>query len=166
MAYFDLRFAMLFILNILKSQGSNPWDWDPFDTINNNLTWIKFWIICILFLVFSFISIQVPLSPASPTRAAGYVRIQVTHFSPPLMVSFLALLLLPEMLFWYIYPTIMLLFSCTTCVSNVLKNIILSLRAILSAIPYFNVVIAATYTNEESEDDIERGIDEANLEEE
>lgn len=56
----DLRHALLFAINILKSQVGSTWDWEPFDTIGHP-TWSKSSTLAILLLIFPFTCIQVPL---------------------------------------------------------------------------------------------------------
>ncbi|KAG8375282.1 hypothetical protein BUALT_Bualt10G0084200 [Buddleja alternifolia] len=68
MSYFDLRFVFLLVINIVKSQTAMPWEWDPFNVVRD-LTWTKFWLLTILFLIFSFVSILIPL--ASPNTTMG-----------------------------------------------------------------------------------------------
>ncbi|KAL0324063.1 UNVERIFIED_CONTAM: hypothetical protein Scaly_2373400 [Sesamum calycinum] len=67
MSHFDLRFGILVMINILKSQTAKPWEWDPFD-VGSDITWIKFWLLAIFLFIFSFVSIGIPLTTVLPNN--------------------------------------------------------------------------------------------------
>ncbi|KAK4435634.1 hypothetical protein Salat_0726900 [Sesamum alatum] len=122
-----------------------PMEWDPFQVVVN-FTWSKFCVVVVFFFVFSFVSIEIPLAPPDNTRYI--ITVQVTKFSPTLGVSFLALLFMSQVFFWYTYPVILLCFMCSTCISNLFRNFVFWLQAMLAAVPNFNVFIIAIDTVE------------------
>ncbi|CAK9152284.1 unnamed protein product [Ilex paraguariensis] len=163
MTYFDLRYALPYVINILKSQVAMPWDWDSFD-IMGHLTWVKFSFVFILFITFSSISIGLPL-----TCPVGYIRVQRQDFSAMFTVSFLVSLLCPQVLFWSIYPIILLLFACSSCLLNIFRSLLSCIREFLSTVPDLNIFITATNTdvaNPEAQqvNQGDMGIDEADVE--
>ncbi|KAL0312293.1 UNVERIFIED_CONTAM: hypothetical protein Sradi_5628600 [Sesamum radiatum] len=164
MSHFDLRFAILIVINILKSQTAKPWEWDPFD-VGSDLTWIKFWLLTILLFIFSFVSIGIPLVvPPNDTR---YIQVQTKRFSPSLLACFLASLFFPQLLFWYVYPIILLFFLSYTCICNVSRSFIYWAQAVLSLVPDLNILITTTSTVEADEElhEGEEELERANLEE-
>ena len=86
----DLRHALLFAINILKSQVGSAWDWEPFDTIGHP-TWIKSFTLAILLLIFPFTCIQVPLR-----LATGHIIVRFGKFDPCLTVLLLASIMFPS----------------------------------------------------------------------
>ena len=72
----DLRHALLFAINILKSQVGSAWDWEPFDTIRHP-TWIKSFTLAVLLLIFPFTCIQVPLR-----LNTGHIIVRFGKFDP------------------------------------------------------------------------------------
>ncbi|CAI9775649.1 unnamed protein product [Fraxinus pennsylvanica] len=151
MSYFDLRYAALPVVNILKSYTAMTWEWDPFGIVIGNFTWIKFWLLTSFFFLFSFISIEIPLTPQVDM---GYIRIQLKNYSVSLLVCFLASLFFPQDIFWCIYPTILLLSFCTARISSMWRSFKLSVQLLLPTIPVLNISMTTT-TNIDEEPDIE-----------
>ena len=141
---FDIRYVIILVINIIKSQTSMPWDWDPFD-LNGYFTWTKFWILSTLFLIFSFTSIRIPLT--CPLHI-WHVQVKVGDISTTLVVLFVTSLLLPQILFWCAYPFIVLLSLCFSWVSNLFRNFMLWARDTLSTVPDLNIFITSMETNE------------------
>ena len=142
MSSFDIRYVVILVVNIIKSQTSMPWDWDPFD-LNAHLTWTKFWILSTLFLIFSFTSIRIPLT--CPLHI-WHIKVRLGEYSATLVVLFVTSLLLPQLLFWYAYPIIMLLSLYFSWVSNLFGSFVRWVRDNLS-VPDLNIFITATDTN-------------------
>ncbi|KAG8382003.1 hypothetical protein BUALT_Bualt05G0031300 [Buddleja alternifolia] len=138
MAHFDLRYVLLIVINIVKSAITK---WDPFDVLGD-LTWTKFWFVTILLFIFSFLSIRVPIDPQNSTIL--YINVQLQNFSSSLAASFLASLFSPQILFWYIYPVILVLFSFSTCISSMLNNFVVWMQIVLSNVPGVNLFITTT----------------------
>ncbi|CAI9775653.1 unnamed protein product [Fraxinus pennsylvanica] len=151
MSYFDLRHAALLVVNVLKSYTAMPWEWDPFGIIIGNFTWIKFWLLASFFFVFSFISIEIPLIPQVDM---GYIRIQVKNYTVSLLVCSLGSLFFPQDIFWCIYPTVLLLSSCTPRISSMWRSFKLSVQLLLPTIPVLNIFMTTT-TNIDEEPDLE-----------
>ncbi|CAI9775651.1 unnamed protein product [Fraxinus pennsylvanica] len=151
MSYFDLRYAALLVVNILKSYKAMPWEWDPFGIVIGNFTWIKIWLLASFVFVFSFSSIEIPLTPQVDM---GYIRIQVKNYTVSLLVCFLASLFFPQDIFWWIYPTVLLLSSCTPCISSMWRSFKLSVQLLLPMIPVLKIYMTTT-TNVDEEPDIE-----------
>lgn len=141
MSTFDIRYAIILAINIMKSQASIPWDWDPYELMSN-LTWSKFWLLFTLFLVFSFTSFKVPLTcPIDIWHVR--VRVRVGEFSTTLVVLMVTSLLLPQLLFWYTYPIIVLLFMCSSWVFKTFKSFLHWARAILVTVPDLNISLSS-----------------------
>lgn len=145
---FDLRFVFLLIINIVKSHTSIPWEWDPFDVVSD-LSWMKFWFLTILSFVFSFVSIVIPLNNIV------YIQVQVKNFSPTLLICFLASLFFPQLLFWYVYPIILLFFLCYACIFNMFTRFISWVQTIFSMLPDLNIFITATNREWHEEGEVE-----------
>ena len=145
--YIDYKHAILLAINMLKYGVGMPWDWDPFHTISD-LTSIKAFVLVILFVIVPFISVKVhvPLTthvaPASiTTNTSNVVLRRIKELSAPLAVTLMAAaVVLPQALFWYAYPTSILIPSCL-CVLNRFAN---WLHAVLVTIPVLDVVLSAT----------------------
>ncbi|KAL0330077.1 UNVERIFIED_CONTAM: hypothetical protein Sradi_4994400 [Sesamum radiatum] len=163
MSHFDLRFAILMMINILKSQTAKPWEWDPFD-VASELTWIKLSLLAIFLLIFSFISIGVPLTTVPPNNMR-YIQVQMKSFSASLLAGFLASLFFPQLLFWYVCPMIPLFFLCYAAISNVSRSFIYWAQATLSLAPDFNIWIATTNRVEAAIRELHDEDGEANVEE-
>ncbi|KAL0330960.1 UNVERIFIED_CONTAM: hypothetical protein Sangu_1641500 [Sesamum angustifolium] len=168
MSHFDLRFGILVMINILKSQTAKPWEWDPFD-VGSDITWIKFWLLAISLFIFSFVSFGIPLTTVPPNNAR-YIQVQMKSFSASLLACFLASLFFPQLLFWYVYPTILSFFLCYSCICNVSRSFVYWAQAILSLAPDFSIWITTTNRVDEAairelhgEDGVE--LEEPNLEE-
>ncbi|XAR70567.1 hypothetical protein NMG60_11027464 [Bertholletia excelsa] len=138
MSSFDIRYFVLIVINMAKSQASMPWDWDPF-VIIGDLTWMKFWLLFILSVIFSFFSVKVPL--ACPVNA-GYMYVRVGEFSCTLFVLLVASLLLPQVLFWYFFPIVLLVSLCSLWFSNMVKSFVDWAQASLSTLPDLNVFVS------------------------
>ncbi|KAL0393824.1 UNVERIFIED_CONTAM: hypothetical protein Slati_4348600 [Sesamum latifolium] len=141
-----------------------PWEWDPFD-VASDLTWIKFWILAIFLFIFSFISIAIPFTV--PPNNLRHIQVQMKSFSASLLACFLASLLFPQLLFWYVYPMILLFFLCYSCIFNIFRSFIYWDQAILSLAPDLNILITTTTTAETIGElcDREEELARANLEE-
>lgn len=143
MPSFDTRYAILLVVNIMKSQASVPWDWDPYELMGN-LTWSKFWFLFILVLIFSFTSIRVALT--CPIDI-WHIRVRLGEFSTTLVVLLVTSLLLPQLLFWYVYPTIVLLSLCSSRVFNAFKSFLHWGQAVLVTVPDLTVSVSAIEGN-------------------
>ncbi|GFZ00853.1 hypothetical protein Acr_14g0004880 [Actinidia rufa] len=140
---FDIRYVVILVINIIKSQTSMPWDWDPFD-LNGHFTWTKFWILSTLFLIFSFTSIRIPLT--CPLHI-WHVQVHLGEFSITLVVLFVTSLLFPQSLFWYVYPIITLHSLCFAWVSNLFGSFVHWARDNLSTVPSLNLFISSIETD-------------------
>lgn len=154
MSSLDLRYLLLLITNIIKSHIVTPCEWDAFD-VATNFTWIKFWLLTLLFFIFAFVSIGIPLHTSTDTNM-GYIRVQIKKFSASLTLSYLASIFIPQLLFWYLYPLILLLFSCSASISNLYWTSMFRLQAILATLPDFNLLLIAT-DNIHEEENLEEG---------
>ncbi|KAL1552644.1 hypothetical protein AAHA92_13415 [Salvia divinorum] len=144
----DVRFVILVAINVLKSHMAMPWEWDPFE-VTNDLTWIKFLLLTTLFFFFAFIAIEI-ISLTSPNNI-GFVKVQINSFSPTFSTCFLACLLLPQFLFWYVYPMILLSFWWYACVSSTFVSFLTWVGARVSEMPDLNIVIAAANAGPDDE---------------
>ncbi|KAI3453936.1 hypothetical protein Pfo_010599 [Paulownia fortunei] len=76
--------------------------------------------------------------------------VRVKNFYASIIISFLALLFLPQLLFWYFYPVILLSSLYSNYISILFKSFVLSLQVILSMTSGFNIYITATNTDDEA----------------
>ncbi|KAL1532316.1 hypothetical protein AAHA92_32342 [Salvia divinorum] len=139
----DLRFLLLVAMNILKSQ---PWEWDPFE-VTDHLTWTKFFLLVSLFFFFTFIAIEI--IPLTSPNIMGFVRVQINNSSPTFSTCFLACLLLPQFVFWYVYPVILVSFWWHACVSSAFTSFVAWAGALLSEMPDLSISIVAANTGDD-----------------
>ncbi|KAL7166970.1 hypothetical protein ACSBR2_037600 [Camellia fascicularis] len=143
MSSFDIRYAILLVINMVKSQASMPWDWNPFG-LDSHLNWSKFSLLVVLCTLFSFTSIRVPL--ACPLNL-WHIHVKFGEFSNTLVVLFVSSLVFPQLLFWYAYPIIISISLCSSWVFNMFKSFVQWAKATLSAVPDLNLFISATQTH-------------------
>ncbi|KAL4602294.1 hypothetical protein ACB092_10G042500 [Castanea dentata] len=139
MCQIDLMHTVLLAINILKSQVATPWDWDPYQTIGQP-TWIQASFLSLLFLVFPFTSIKLPISTQSATR---HILLRFGEFNTQLTVAFIGSILFPQALFWYFYPIIISVFIWYPW----LFNFLMWSHGVLTTIPVCNIIIRATVTS-------------------
>ncbi|XAR70565.1 hypothetical protein NMG60_11027460 [Bertholletia excelsa] len=133
----DLRYAVLIVINIVKSHVGAPWDWDPYNIILG-LTWSKFWLLSISILFFSFTSIALPLN--CPLNLS-YVSLRFKRFSTSLAILLVASLVFSQVHFWFVY-FIFLIFSQSyffDWLSYVLRGFIQWVQVSSSNIPDLNI---------------------------
>lgn len=146
----DMRFMIVVAINIVKSHVAMPWEWDPFE-VTNDLTWTKFLLLTSLFFFFTFIAIEI--IPLTSPNIMGFVKIQINKYSPTFSTSFLACVFLPQFLFWYVYPMILVSFWWYTCVSRAFASFVAWVGAVLSEMPDVNISIAAANADDDDDDD-------------
>ena len=109
--YLDLRSCIVVLINMVKSPRIS---WDLMITE----TWTNLFSFMLVLSVFSFISIEVPLTLTlfNSTRSFHALHIRLRFGNCPLSaaVSLMAKIILPYTVFWYVYPLILVLFSHTT----------------------------------------------------
>ncbi|KAA8525962.1 hypothetical protein F0562_007938 [Nyssa sinensis] len=93
-------------------------------------------------MLFSSTSISLPLTSQ---LNMGHIRVQVGGFSAIFVLLLVASVLTPETLFWYAYPIMILLSSCTAWLSNILKSFLQWVQTVLSMVPDLNIFISTTY---------------------
>ena len=143
MYHMDLRHTLIFAINMLKSQvGSSTWVWDPFNTIAHP-TSTKTFILSLLFLLFPFTCIKVPVACSVDT---GHIIVRLGKFDPYLTVSLVASIVFPQALFWYTYPIIILTSFWSSWLLYVLGCFLSWLQNVLTTIPVINIIISATVT--------------------
>ena len=142
MYYMDLRYPFLFAINILKSQVGSTLVWDPFNTIAHP-TSTKTFILFLLFLLFPFTCIKVPIACSVNT---GPITVRLGKFDPFLTVSLVASIVFPQALFWYAYPIIIMISFRYSWLLYVLGIFLRWLQNVLSSIPEINIMIRATVT--------------------
>ena len=120
----QFKVSVLCVINILKFQVG----------IMAYLSWMKVSWFLLFLLVFSFISIEVPLTPSVNP---WYIRLCLSgeYFSIPMAISLIASLIFPQTLSWYIVPMIMLLHFCYPWILNLL----VCLHAMASRVPGYNI---------------------------
>ena len=132
---FDARYFVIIAMNLLKLTTNKPWEWDPFD-IHNNLTWIKFSILLFFFFFFATTSIRV---------TDKHIFLHFRNVSIAFTISFVALIILPQVLFWYVYPFILFLAYCSQRLCKLMNDIKDWLKAILAAVPDVRIHITAEH---------------------
>ncbi|GMP95637.1 hypothetical protein CsSME_00044601 [Camellia sinensis var. sinensis] len=142
--YVDVRYLVPLGINMLKSHASWPWDWDPFNmlTIPN---WPKLGLFFFLFFLFPFAAVEVVVTCPSNAR---HIRFRLRNFSVTLVVTVASSLLLPQVVFWYAYPIIVLLCLWYAWLANVFVSFLCWVQAMLSTVPILNIMITTTCTNE------------------
>ncbi|KAD4179752.1 hypothetical protein E3N88_28343 [Mikania micrantha] len=133
MFHFDARYVLLIALNMIKLGTNRPWEWDPFDMFGN-LTWVKFSLVAILLLFFASTSVRLQ---------HRQVSLQCRDMSVTFTVSFVALILLPHVLFWYVYPLIPLFSWLSPPVSKLMNNFLDWLKDVLATFPDVRIHITA-----------------------
>ncbi|KAG8375286.1 hypothetical protein BUALT_Bualt10G0084600 [Buddleja alternifolia] len=163
-SYFDSRFVLLLVVNVFKSEVATPWKWDPFNLATTQISFFKWLILAAFSLSFSFIAIGIPYSRPH-NNSMRFIRVQIKEFSSCLTISFLASLFMPQILFWYYYPVILLFFLCYTRISNVFRSFVFWIEAV----PDVSIFITATTdTIQAANIEVEEGGEElegANIEE-
>lgn len=161
MSYFDLRLCVPVVINMVKSQGWGwgwDWDWDPFH-ITLHLTWINIPCFLLIMAGFSLISIEVPLTFFACSLHSVHVRLRIGSRSLSTAVSLMASLIFPRLLFWYIYPFILLAsFFPTARLLHVLRP----LQAVIPTNQVYDISIstAAARVNEpHAQQDLEAHIE-------
>ena len=136
----DLRHALLFAVDILKSQVGSAWDWEPFNTIGVP-TWSKSFTLAILLLIFPFTYKKVPLR-----LDTDHLIVRFGKFDPCLTILLVASIVFPQALFWYAYPIIIIISFCHSWILNVLGSSLFWLQKVLTTVPVINIIIRATVT--------------------
>lgn len=145
----DLRYVLVLVINIVKSHAAMPWEWDPFK-LSSDLSWIKLWLLVILLFFFSFVSVQIS---STSLKNLGFFKVRIRNLSPSFVACFMACVLLPQIIFWYVYPLILFMFSCYTRVSTALKSFVRWIQDILSHVPDLNILVTAEQLHEEEQFD-------------
>ena len=101
MRHFDLRFCIIVLINMAKSQiGGISWDL---------ITWTNLFCFLLILAAFSFVSIEVPLTLFTCSFRTLHIRLRFGSRPLSAAVSFMASLIFPQPLFWYVYPALLLL---------------------------------------------------------
>ena len=141
MSCFNLRLVFPCLINIYKIFNVEilAWEWDPYN-IMGDLSWMKVSGLLLLFLAFSFSSIEAVLTPSKNPR---FVRLCLSgqYFSISMALSLLASLIFPQEIFWVIIPLIILLSFCSP---PRILNLLICLHAAASRLPGCSILITAT----------------------
>ncbi|KAI3493572.1 hypothetical protein L1887_40773 [Cichorium endivia] len=132
---FDARYLLLIVMNLMKLATSRPWEWDPFDTFRN-LTWIKFCLLALFFFLFTSTTIRL---------SNKHVILQFRDVSAIFTVSFVALIVLPQVLFWYVYPLVPFLSICSHTLRKLMNDLMILLQDILATVPDVRIQITAQH---------------------
>lgn len=101
MRHFDLRFCIIVLINMAKSQiGGISWDL---------ITWTNLFCFLLILAAFSFVSNEVPLTLFTCSFRTLHIRLRFGNRPLSAAVSFMASLIFPQPLFWYVYPVLLLL---------------------------------------------------------
>ena len=156
MRYFDLRFCIIVLINMAKSQiGGISWDL---------ITWTNLFCFLLILAAFSFVSIEVPLTLFTCSFRTLHIRLRFGNRPLSAAVSFMASLIFPQPLFWYVYPVLLLLsfYPAARLVDHALR----SLQAVIPINQVYDVFISADVEvlNEEYPQQDERSSETQDLE--
>ncbi|KAK6783019.1 hypothetical protein RDI58_020815 [Solanum bulbocastanum] len=153
MRIYDLRYIILLLINIFKSTSS---DWDPFhlllhydsDPILFSFIILinKILLVVSFSFIFSIISIRIIHMTNYSNRPIS-IEIQFGTFSKCFSIFVIVTLLLPQVLFWYIFFIIILFSLLFMSCSNWISNLWEWTLHILSAIPVLTISIRAQLDN-------------------
>ena len=130
MRYFDLRFCIIVLINMAKSQiGGISWDL---------ITRTNFFCFLLILAAFSSVSIEIPLTLSTCSFRTLHIRLRFGNRPLSTAVSFMASLILPQPLFWYVYPAILLLSFYPTARDHALR----SLQVVLPINKVYNIFIS------------------------
>ena len=102
------------------------------------ITWINLFCFLLILAAFSFVSIEVPL-----TRSFHPLHIRLRFGNRPLFaaVSFMASLIFPQPLFWYVYPVLLLLNFYP--IARLVDHALGSVQAVIPINQVYDVFISA-----------------------
>lgn len=144
---FDIRYLILIIINILKSTLSIFDNWDPFHIFANHLnypTFMEFMYKLFFLLFFSFLFSIIRITIHYPITT---IHINSGYFNKSLYILCLASLLLPQMLFQYIFFITIILSSCSSWIFNICTSFCEWIMRIFATIPRFNIFINGEFDN-------------------
>ena len=146
MSHFDIRYTIPIFINCLKFiSEALPWDFDAFHVLDPNQTsWATISFLVFMLHFFSFTSITIFPTRRRPPNSA-IIRFQLETFSPHIAVSLFASLFLPQTLFWFLYPSFLILNH----------HLLGRVNVRLLALPSWDIRISSTLTYDHHEYDIE-----------
>ncbi|XAR54877.1 hypothetical protein NMG60_11030201 [Bertholletia excelsa] len=147
MYFVDVRYVIPLGINIVKSHVAWPWEWDAFDIVGEP-TWAKLWLYGFLLFLFPLVSVEILLT-SSPHNAIRHIRLRVGDFSIILMLATLASLFLPQTLFWYAYPIMVLLSFCYIWILHLFATILRWVQANHSRVPILNIIVSTAHNNQD-----------------
>lgn len=140
----DIGYIVLLAINLMKA--GTTWEWDSFEIISQP-TWIKAWFVFILFFVFSFTSIKLPLrssSDSATSTTTAHVVVKFGELNPNLAVALMLCTIVPQALFWYALLIALFVSFFSEWFLNVVNCFNKCLKSLLTTLPIFIVVIRAT----------------------
>ncbi|KAK6783018.1 hypothetical protein RDI58_020814 [Solanum bulbocastanum] len=138
---FDLRYLILITVNILKSTLSVSDNWDPFHIFDhrpNYPTFMEFMNKLFFLLLFSFLFSIIRITIHHPITT---IHINSGYFNKSFYILCLASLLLPQMLFWYIFFITIILSSSSSWIFNTCTSFREWIMHIFATIPRFSLFI-------------------------
>ena len=150
MRYFDLRFCIIVLINMAKSQiGGISWDL---------FTWTNLFCFLLILAAFSFVSIEVPLTLFTCSFHTLHLRLRFGNRPLSVAVSFMASLIFPQPLFWYVYPVLLLLSFYPA--AGIVVHALRSLQVVILINQVYYVVISAAVEVMNEQDFWKREIEE------
>ena len=131
--YFDLNLCIMVLIKRVKSQtGGLSWDL---------ITRTNLFCFLLILAAFSFVSIEVPLTLFTCSSYTLHIRLRFGNRPLSATVSFMASLIFPQPLFWYVYPVLLLLsfYPAARIVDHALR----SLQAVIPINQVYDVFISA-----------------------
>lgn len=138
--HFDLRHTILVLVNILKSGIGPPWQWDPFNVVavSHQFTLMEASILLFMF-IFSVTSVKI-----RARSEQWQICIRVGNFSTTLTLSLLVCLVVPQCVFWYAYPMILLISMNYTWLAKTFNTFLDWLQGMSPSMPVFNIFVVTT----------------------
>ena len=132
MSYFDLRLCLIVLINMVTSQiGGISWDL---------ITWTNLFCFLLILAAFSFFSIEVPLTLFTCSFRTLHIRLRFGNRPLSAAVSFMASLIFPQPLFWYVYPVLLLLYFYP--IARLVDHALGSVQAVIPINQVYDVIIS------------------------
>ena len=123
---------------MFKSQRGGIINWDLISTC----TWNNLFFFLFVLSVFSFISIEVPFTLFTLSFHTFHLRLRFGNRPLFTAIAVMASLIFPQRVFWYVYPTVILLLSLYPSTARLLDHVFHWLQALITVNPVYDIFIA------------------------
>ena len=121
---------------MFKSQRGGIISWDLI--IN---TWSNLFFFLLVLSVFSFVSIEVPFILFTFSFHTFHLRLRFGNRPLFTAIAFMASLIFPQRVFWYVYPTVILLLSLYPSTARLLDHTLYWLQALITVNKVYDIFI-------------------------